>query len=85
MNFFGILLDLKSENVKLEEGRKNPDVFCQKFAAIDDALWVFGISDSEEQKSVSGQQTHQLVFLSLEAISWHQKPKEKDTRELLQK
>ena len=28
----------------------------------------FGFSNSEEQKSVSGQQTHQLVFLSLEAI-----------------
>ena len=53
MNFFGVLLDLKSENLKLEK---------------DNILWVFGFSNSEEQKSVSGQQTHQLVFLSLEAI-----------------
>ena len=28
----------------------------------------FGFSNSEEQKSVSGQQTHKLVFLSFEAI-----------------
>ena len=28
----------------------------------------FEFSNSEEHKSVSGQQTHQLVFLSLEAI-----------------
>ena len=28
----------------------------------------FGFSNNEEQKSVSGQQTHQLVFLSLEVI-----------------
>ena len=28
----------------------------------------FGFLNSEEQISVSGQQTHQLVFLSLEAI-----------------
>ena len=28
----------------------------------------FGFANSEEQKSVSGQQTHQLVILSLEAI-----------------
>ena len=28
----------------------------------------FGFSNSEEQKYVSGQQTHQLVILSLEAI-----------------
>ena len=68
MNFFGVLLDLKSENLKLEKGRKNPDACCQIFAATDDILCLFGFSNSEEQKSISGQQTHQLVFLSLEAI-----------------
>ena len=30
--------------------------------------WFFGFSNSEEQKSVSGQETNQLVILSLEAI-----------------
>ena len=68
MNFFGVLLDLKSENAKLKKGRQNPDACCQKFAATYDALWLFGISNSKEHKSVSGQQTHKLVFLSLEAI-----------------
>ena len=68
MNFFGALLDLKSENLKLEKGRQNPDAFCQKISATEDVLWCFGFSKSEEQKSVFGQQTHKLVFLSLEAI-----------------
>ena len=68
MNFFGALLDLKSENIKLQKGRQNPDTCCQKFVATDDVLWIFGFSNSEELKSVSRQQTHQLVFLSLEAI-----------------
>ena len=31
MKLFGTLLDLKSENLKLENGRKNPDVCCQNF------------------------------------------------------
>ena len=56
MIFFGILLELKSENVNLKK-RKS-----------DDVLWFFGFSNSEEQKCVSGQKTHKLVFLSLEAI-----------------
>ena len=30
MKKFGVLLYLKSENVKLEKGRKNPDACCQK-------------------------------------------------------
>ena len=61
-------MDLKSENSKLEKGRKNPDACCQNFAATYDALWVFRILNSEEHKSVSGQQTDKLVSLSLEAI-----------------
>ena len=61
-------MDLKSENSKLEKGRQNPDSCCHKFAATDDVLWFFGFSHSEEQKSVSGQQTHQLILLTLEAI-----------------
>ena len=68
MNFFGALLDLKSETLKLEKGIQNPDACCKKFAATYDVLWCFGFSNSEEQISVSGQQTHKLVFLSLEAI-----------------
>ena len=68
MNFFEALLDLKSENLKLQKGSQNPDAFYQKFAATNDVLWFFGFSNSEEHKSVSGQQTHQLIFLSLEAI-----------------
>ena len=38
MNFFGVLLDLKSENVKLEKGKQNPDACCKRFAATDDVL-----------------------------------------------
>ena len=68
MNFVGVLLDLKSENVELEKGRQNPDACCQNFAATGDVLWFFRFLNNEEQKSVSGQQTHRLVFLSLEAI-----------------
>ena len=41
-------------------------------------------SNSEEQKSVSGQQTHKLVSLSLEAILGIKNQK-KDARELLQR
>ena len=68
MNLFGVLLDLKSENAKLEKGRQNPDACFKTFVVTDDVLWFFGISNSEEQKSISVQQTHKLVFLSLEAI-----------------
>ena len=68
MNCFGVHLDLKSENSKPEKGRQNPDAFYQKFAATDDVLWFFVIPTSGKQKSVYGQQTHKLVFLSLEAI-----------------
>ena len=68
MNLFGALLDLKSENSKLKKGRQNPDACFQKFAATDDVLWCFGFLNNEEHKFFSGQQTHQLVFLSLEAI-----------------
>ena len=68
MNFFEALMELKSENLKLEKGRKNHVSFCKKISATDGILWIFGFSNSEEQKSVSGQQTHQLVFLSLEAV-----------------
>ena len=38
MNFFGVLLDLKLENIKLEKGRQNPDACCKKCAATDDVL-----------------------------------------------
>ena len=68
MKFFRALTDLKSENLKLDKGRQNPDACCQKLSVTDDVLRVFGFSNSEEQKSVSVQQTHKLVFLSLEAI-----------------
>ena len=68
MNFFGALLDLKSENLKLEKGRPNPFACCQNISATDDVLLCFGFLNSVEQKSVCGQQTHKLVFLSLEAI-----------------
>ena len=68
MNFFEALLDLKSENLQLENGIQNLDACCQKNSATYDFLWLVGFSNSEEQKSVSGQQTHKLVFLSLEAI-----------------
>ena len=68
MNFFGALMYLKSEKLKKEKGRQNPDACCQKFEATDDVLSFFGFSNSEEQKSVSGQQTHKLVILSLDAI-----------------
>ena len=61
-------MDLKSENLELDKGIQNHDACCQKFAATYYVLWFFGFSNSEEQKSVPGQQTHQLVFLSLEAI-----------------
>ena len=37
----------------------------------------FGFSNIEEQKSVSGQQTHKLVFLSLEAIFGKKKQNKK--------
>ena len=47
MNFFGALLDLKSENSKLDKGRQNPDTY-QNFAATDDVLWFFRILNSEE-------------------------------------
>ena len=63
MNFSEELLDLKLENLNQEKGRQNPDPFFQKFAATDDVLWFLGLSNSEEQQSVSGQETHQLVFL----------------------
>ena len=68
MNFFGALMDLKSVNLKLEKGRQNPDACCQQFAATDYVLLFFRFSNSEEQKSVSGHQTHKLVILSLEDI-----------------
>ena len=68
MNFFGTLLDIKSENLKLEKDRQNHDDCCQTISATDEVLWIFGFSNSEEQKSVSEQQTHRLVILSLKAI-----------------
>ena len=61
MNFFGVLMDLKSENVKLEKGKQNPDACGNFFAAIDDTLDFLRIA------------------------SWHKKPKQKDTSELLQR
>ena len=68
IEFFEALLNLKLENLKLNKGRKNPDTCGQTFSATDDVLWFLGFANSEEQKSVSRQQTHNLVFLSLEAI-----------------
>ena len=68
MNFVGVLLDLKSENLKLGKCRQNPGACCIKFADTDNVVWSYGISNSEEKKSVSGQQTHKLVSPSLEAI-----------------
>ena len=83
MIFFETLVYLKSENLKLNKGRQNPDGCLQTFAATDDVLWFFGFSNSEEHKSVSG---HSQISLPLfRGYSWHQKPKQKDTRELLQK
>ena len=38
MNFVGALLELKSENSKLEKGRQNPDACCKKCSATYDAL-----------------------------------------------
>ena len=45
----------------------------------------FGFSNSEEHKSVSGQQTHKLVFLSLEAILGTKNQKQKYKTKLLKK
>ena len=68
MKLFGALMDLKLENSKLEKGRQNPDAYCQKISAADNVLLCFGFLNSQKYKSVSGHQTQQLVFLSLEAI-----------------
>ena len=68
MNFFEALLHVKTENLKLEKGIKHPDSYFQKNSATDDVLWIFWFSNSEEQKSVSRQQTEKLVSLSLEDI-----------------
>ena len=78
-------MDLKSEKLKLDNGRKFPDACCKKNSAQDDVPWSFGFLNSEKQKSVSGLQTHQLVFLSLEVILGTKNQNKKDTRELLQR
>ena len=77
MNFFEALLDLKLENVKLEQGIKNPDSCCQKFVATDDVLRFFRFLNSEEQKICFWTANSQISLPLFRGYSWHKNQNKK--------
>ena len=84
-NFFKALTTLRSKNSSLMKDSDIHKDYAQKISDLINNLVILGISYSEQQKSVSAQQSKLSIILSLEATLGTTKRENKDTKELLQK
>ena len=84
-NFFEALTTLRSKNSRLMKVSYSHKDYAQKISDLINNLVILGISYSEQQKSVSAQQSKLSIILSLEATLGTTMRENKDTKELLQK
>ena len=84
-NFFKSLTTLRSKNFELMKDSDIHKDYAQKISDLINNLVILGISYSEQQKSVSAQQSKLSIILSLEATLGTPMRENKDTKELLQK
>ena len=84
-NFFESLTTLRSRNSELMKVSDIHKDYAQKFSDFFNNLVILRISYSEQQKSVSAQQSKLSIILSLEATLGTTMRENKDTKELLQK
>ena len=84
-NFFEAPTALKSKNVKLMKDSDIHKDYAQKVSDLISNLVILVISYSEQQKSVSAQQSKLSIVLTLEATLGTTMRENKDTKELLQK
>ena len=84
-NFFETLTTLRSRNSELMKVSDIHKDYAQKISYLFNNLVILGISYSEQQKSVSAQQSKLSIILSLEATLGTTMRENKDTKELLQK
>ena len=66
-NFFESLTTLRSKNSELMKASDIHKDYAQKFSDLINNLVILGISYSEQQKSVSAQQSKLSIVLTLEA------------------
>ena len=85
MNFFMVLLDLKSEKVKLEKGIKKTLMLDVKHLQPQMTFCDFLDFQTVKNRNLFLDSNSPISHPLFRDYSWHQKPKEKDTRELLQK
>ncbi len=84
-NFFETLTTLRSKNFELMKDSDIHKDYAQKISDLINNLVILGISYSEQQKSVSAQQSKLSIVLTLEATLGTTMRENKDTKELLQK
>ena len=84
-NFFEAHTTLRSRNSELMKVSDIHKDYAQKISDFFNNLVILGISYSEQQKSVSAQQSKLSIILSLEATLGTTMRENKDTKELLQK
>ena len=84
-NCFEALTTLRSKNFKLMKDSDIHKDYAQKLSDLINNLVILGISYSEQQKSVSAQQSKLSIILTLEATLGTTMRENKDTKELLQK
>ena len=84
-NFFEALTTLRSRNSELMKVSYIHKYYAQKISDLINNLVILGISYSEQQKSVSAQQSKLSIILTLEATLGTTMRENKDTKELLQK
>ena len=76
---------LRSKNFELMKDSEIHKNYAQKISDLINNLVILGISYSEQQKSVSAQQSKLSIILTLEATLGTTMRENKDTKELLQK
>ena len=84
-NFFEALTCLRSKNVKLPKDAYIYKEYAKQIADLNHGSISFGISYSEQKKSVPAQSSQYSIILTLETFLGTTKKKSKDTNKLLQK
>ena len=82
---FDSLTTLRSKNFELMKDSDIHKDYAHKISDLINNLVILGISYSEQQKSVSAQQSKLSIVLTLEATLGTTMRENKDTKELLQK